>query len=349
MDFIVIYYTATLASLLVIPMFVAGPSFKHFTGPRTAIVLLVVLVYALGMSRYAGVDMENYIYAFESDPAFIPDIGFQSIIEFYSALGLPFFVLMLSIAATNFFAITRLASHFNLSFGLMLIIWFFHIVVVRDFAQLRSSLAISLAIIGLTSSSGTLKWLLYLGSASVHLTSVIFILAYETCSRVSAMRSKLWQWLVIGVLSAIAIVGGMLLPHLGFLNERIEIYLLWTEDGYGAPVGSFGILFLHILILAISLVSFRSWSVDARLRTVFYLEILGIVAFVSLSSYGIFAFRLSNLVLSLYSVLILAAIKAMGERRTRYTDILQKFALLLIGLVLILRPGSVDILERIKI
>lgn len=348
MEFTIIYYFTAASCILMIPIFVRGPNYQDYILPRTAIVCVITFVYGLGMIRVGGVDMDNYRYAFESDPTFIPDVGFQLLLEIYRALNLPFMVLMLSIATTNLYAIVRLARLFDLSLGLLLILWFLHIVVVRDFSQLRSSLAISLAIIGLTSNFSKVKWLLYSVSVSVHLTSFAFILAYECCRRVSLIASKRVQWILVGFFVFSTFVIAASLNRIAFLDGRIETYLSWAEEGYGASVGTYGFLILHGLICAIVLSSYGRWSLDPRLRTLFYLEVLGCATFIAFSNYSIFAFRLSNLITALYPVLFLGVVKASEKNRTRYTSIFQKIALLFVGLSLIVRPGSADIIARIK-
>jgi hypothetical protein len=349
MTYVTLYYFAAMLAIFFIPAFTPSRTYKDSIGLRTLVLLLLIFVYTTGMSRTAGVDMENYIYAFEYDHEFIPDIGFQVIIKFFKLLDLPFFWIMLTIGAVNFFAVFRLARHYSVSVGLLVLLWFLHIAVVRDFAQLRTSLAISIAIFGITSTSKKSKLGFYIASVSVHMTAAVFVLAYEACKMVSTMRSIRHQWILVSIISVIVICIGLMLPQLGFLDERVELYLSWNKEGYGDKVSSFGSLVLHALIVVLSISYYRVWSGDQRLRALFYMELLGIISFISLSDYAIFAFRLSNLIFSLYSVLLLSIVKGIGLKRNRYVGLMSILLLWFFSLVLILRPGSLEILNRIQL
>jgi hypothetical protein len=348
MNYSIVYYIGVIISILFIPAFISGAAYRKYIELRSFVFLLLLILYFAGMSRSAGVDMANYIYAFEFEPELIPDIGFQFIIAFYKSLGFPFIMLMLSIGAINLSAILRLARYYNLSVGLLIIFWILHIVVVRDFSQLRVSLAISLAIIGITSKSSMSKWVLYVMSISVHSSLLVFLLAYESCKAVSLVQSIRKQWLLISIKSMVVVYVSVMLPQLGFIDDRIEIYLSWNEEGYGAEVTSFGSLILHALIVLFSVFFYSRWSNDHRLRTIFYMEILGIVTFISFSNYAIFAFRLSSLVFSLYPVLILSIIKSVEMRHNKYSTLLSLMLLWFFTLILILRPGSVEIINLIQ-
>jgi hypothetical protein len=341
------YYLIALLSTIFIPAFIPGRSYKDGIGLRTLILLSLTFVYGVGMTRTAGVDMANYIYAFEYDYELIPDIGFQAIINFFNLLGLPFLGMMLAIGAVNYFAVLRLARHYGVSIGLLVILWFLHTVVVRDFAQLRSSLAISIAIFGITSTSKKSKLGFYVVCVSVHMSAAVFVLAYEACKMVSTIRSVRCQWILISLVSAIVASIGLMLPQLGFIDQRIELYLNFNKEGYGDEVSSFGSLVLHVLIVLLSIVFYRVWCGDQRLRVLFYMELLGIVSFIVLSGYAIFAFRLSNLIFSLYPVLLLSIVKGIGLKRNRYAGLMSIMLLWFFSLVLILRPGSLEILDRI--
>lgn len=355
-DFKTLYYITATISIVVVSSFIPGKSFKIYLELRTILVLLIISIYIVGMARIKGVDMDNYLYAFEYDPTLIPDFGFQYLMQLFSFFQFSFVDLMFLIAIINLFALKRLATHFKVSFGLLLILWFLHIAVVRDFAQLRSSLAISLAIIGFTSKINILKYLFYFISSTIHLTSIVFIIAYEVCVKTSRFRSNSIQWFLMGIFSLVILVGGISLQHLGFIDDRIDLYLEWDEDGYGTRVSSYGTILLHLFILILAIFSRKYWYGKVEIRSLFYLEILGLITFISLMNYQIFAFRLSNLILSLYPVFFLAIMKAnVNDRNDNnkiiknnfFPHIYQKLILIFFAILLIVRPGSLSIIERI--
>ena len=257
------------------------------------------------MLRSDGVDIPNYRYSFEEGYEFgISDPGFRYLIDIFNFFHLPLETLFFFVGCIAIIALRRVSFFFKVDQVLLFLLFFFHLFVVRDFAQLRVGLAIYFAFLGLTSKK-FVKTLLYLLAISTHLTSIIFIFGYEGSSWVSKFRSlrKRLFLLIIGVISIIIV--GKMISYLSFLDWRIETYLKWDKEGYGAKVNSMGIVYLHIFLIAITLF-FRRSSINCFfIRALLYIEVLTIVAFISFSDYAIFAFRLSNVLSSLYPVLIL--------------------------------------------
>lgn len=347
MSYIALYYFVAMTAILSIPAFIQIRNYKDWKEFRTFVLFCLTLMYAAGMSRTAGVDIGVYFYAFEHDYKIIPDIGFQIIIIVFNYLGLPFLVMMLAIGAVNYFAVYRLARYYGVSFGLLYIIWFLHSVIVRDFSQLRISLAVSIAMLGIISAPKKIKLGFYIVSVSVHISAIVFILVYEACKIVSTVRSVRRQMILILIISVIIISIGSMLPHFDFLDERITVYLNWEEEGYGNPVGSLTLLYFHALVVMLSICFYPVWSGDQRLRALFYMEILGIVSFIALSDYSIFAFRLSHLIFTLYPILIISIITGVGQKRSRYTGMTSILLLWFFSFILVIRPGSIDILNDI--
>tara|TARA_R100001143_G_scaffold63552_1_gene71817 strand:- start:8717 stop:9748 length:1032 start_codon:yes stop_codon:yes gene_type:complete len=339
-----------LFAFISLPMFFLKRGFEQFINERTLIIVMVVLVYLVGMMRTGGIDVENYLYAFNEDVTFIPDVGFQLIIILFNALGLPFAAMMLFISFINIYALRKIASFYHVSFGLLLILWFFHIVVVRDFAQMRSGLAVSLALLGVVTSKPWLKILLFTFSASVHITSIVFIFAFEFVKQVSQKKSKWLRFFLISVSIVLLIaIGQVLLPILSVFDERIEIYMAWNDSGYGAPVESYGILALHGLILMLAALTYQSWKSDVIIRYLIYLEIFSIATFIAFSNFAVFAFRLSNVVASLYPVLVILLISRVNLSYGKFniSPVSSYMFISFFLLVLTLRPGSFGILNSI--
>ena len=219
----------------------------------------------------------------------------------------------------------------------------------RDFAQLRVGLAIYFAFLGLTSKK-FVKPFLYLLAISTHLTSIIFIFGYEGCTWVSRFRSlrKRLFVLITGAISIIIV--GKMIRHLSFLDWRIETYLNWDKEGFGAKVNSMGIVYLHIFLIAITLFFRRSSINSFFVRVLLYIEVLTIVTFISFSDYAIFAFRLSNVLSSLYPVLILLILKDLkihfGERSI--STVTSFIILIILCTFLLFRPGSSEIISKIS-
>ena len=81
----------------------------------------------------------------------------------------------------------------------------------------------------------------------------------------------------------------------------------------------------------------------------FYLQILAIASFIAFHNHSIFAFRLSNIIASLYPIFILLAVSKIHVRLGRYSIGYQAAGIVLqvVSIALLLRPGSFDIISRI--
>lgn len=322
----------------------------EIAGLRLSILTLVAVVYAIGMLRAEGVDISTYRYAFESDYSIVPDLGFQAIMIFFDMLGLPFSAMLLSIGLINLLAVRRLARYYHLDFGLLFIIWFLHLVVVRDFAQFRIGFAVALIIYGLTSRVVFIRWLLYCCASAIHLSSIVLVAVYELCRRIAFLRSGRLRIVALSSLVVAVLLAGSLLPHLAFVDERIELYLQWNDSGYGAAVDSYGLLILNLFVLTSVAFTRAAQGVGPNIRTIIYMQVIGVVVFISLSSAAIFAFRLSNIILTFYPVLLLYSFSSMhvsfGKRSI--STVMSLVVISTFMLVLLLRPSSFEIIEAIS-
>ncbi|MFL0799722.1 MAG: EpsG family protein [Agarilytica sp.] len=314
--------------------------------------MFIIAVYLFGMLRKDGVDIDNYLMAYYDDVTHIPDVGFQYLMLVFKTMHLPFEAMMLCIACINLYALRRVSTYYSVSFGLVLVIWFLHIAVVRDFAQLRSSVAISVALIGVTSRHGGVRWALYACAFSFHFTATIFIFCFELCSRITRIRGTFLRTAAIAGVSFSILALGYMLPFLGFLDERVEIYLSWQKEGYGAKVSSFGSLLLNFVILAAAICYRRQWQSNEKLRVLFYMQLLGVAVFVGFAGFAIFAFRLSAMVLALYPVLIASVIQmsiGLDREGGRAIKALEKGTILLcFAAMLLLRPNTLFILNLVE-
>ena len=155
--YIFFYYTTASVSLL-FTLFLWDSKSRNV--PMNALKALIVLVvgatYLIGMIRQFGVDYGEYLPAFYEDSSQIPDIGFRLLMFLFSSVGLPFEIMMLFMGLLNLLSLRRVAKYFDVSFVLLLVLYFLHLAVVRDFAQLRVGFALTIALLSVT-LSGNLK------------------------------------------------------------------------------------------------------------------------------------------------------------------------------------------------
>lgn len=343
------YYFAALLAIASVPVFLGRNTDVARRGARYLVVMIVLLVYMAGMLRADGVDLEQYRFVFEVNHEEIPDVGFRWFMAIFKTFGLPFEVMMLVIGVSSIFSIRRLANYFNVSFGLLLILWFLHIAVVRDFAQFRSGFALALAVLGLTSKRGYAKVGWYLAALSCHLTASVFISAYEYCRWVAHLKNRHVRSILVAGAACVVLFAGILLPNLAFVDDRVSLYLLWEKDGYGLPVSSYGLLIFQSLVLFVVSSLLYKYKDSAKTNSLWYLQLIGVATFIGFRDYAIFSFRIANLILSLYPVILLVAISGINLKiGDRHAGRLTAIAVVMFfAFLLLLRPSSTYILNRI--
>ncbi|XHR85599.1 MAG: EpsG family protein [Gloeotrichia echinulata GP01] len=313
---------------------------------KAFIVLVVSAIYLIGMIRQFGVDYDSYLPAFYEDSSQIPDIGFRLLMLLFSSVGLPFEMMMLFIGVLTLLSLRRVAKYFDVSFALLLVLYFLHLAVVRDFAQIRVGFALIMDLLGITLSGNLKRSTLYLAASSIHFTSILFIIPYEYFKWLVKLKSKQKQrFFSLAAWAGILIIG-IFIQALAFLDPRIDIYLNWNEENFGASVGQFYILLFHIAILALAYLTRTSWLNNLQTNTLIYLHITGIIVFASFMNYSIFAFRLSNVVLSLYPVLLISLLER--HLQMKNSHILAAIIYIVVGLILMSRQGSFDIVQSIQ-
>lgn len=317
---------------------------------KKIIIVFVCFVYLVGMFRQDGVDYSGYVYSYYNDHTYIPDSGFRALMFSFDSLGLPFEALMFLVATVNILSLRRAAKYFAISFEPLFIIYFLHLAIVRDFSQLRVGFAIALAIFCVTSSGRSIRLIFLLLAGSMHLTSLVFIFSYEFCRWVELLKSQRKQILsIVGLLFGIFLMGSFV-NHLSFIDPRVESYILWTAKDYGLPVGQFLLLFFHTSILLLAYYTRESWVGDVKIQTLLFLQILGLAVFIAFTNVSIFAFRLSSATLSFYPVLLIFSLSHLRLRINNYSisKILASILFILLGVVLILRSDSIEIIRAIN-
>jgi hypothetical protein len=306
----------------------------------------IIFVYLFFMSRSGGVDIVNYIYAYEVDPSNIPDVLFQSYYIFLNLMNFPFFVSNLLIGILNSFVLVFFVSKFFPRYTFLnFLIFFTHLMVVRDFAQLRISFAFSFFILGIMNKN-FLKYFFIFLSFGIHKSLVVLALVYffaEFFIRQS-LKVKIILFICFVITSLLLYSG---ITYLFFIDPRIEIYLTWDKDGYGNSVSSFGSILFHITLLIVYflVVGVKDFSSNIFLM----LTVFGILFFMALSPTAIFAFRLSNLIWSFYPFLIFQILDECRNRYLKPVSYVVSFFIILVTIIfLISRPGSFEIIQSIQ-
>ena len=350
LSYTLFYYFSSLLFLLGIPLLARYWKYEKSSALRVVFYLLAVLVYFLGMSRSEGVDIINYQFSYDGnyENGGIPDKGFQVLIDFFNLLYLPMQALFIAAGLFSTYSIRRAAHYFDVDGTILFILYFFHLFVVRDFAQMRIGFAAAIAIVGLTSNL-RMKLLFYIFAASVHFSILVFIVAYESCHFVAHLKCRAERLFMIAIGVVLVFAIGLNIENLAFLDSRIETYLKWDREGYGQEVVSYSQLIMSFGILFLGLAVRKNWQGYPMFRCLFYLQILAIASFIAFHNHSIFAFRLSNIIASLYPIFILLAVSKIHVRLGRYSIGYQAAGIVLqvVSIALLLRPGSFDIISRI--
>ena len=223
----------------------------------------------------------------------------------------------------------------KLDFGIVFFILLLHLIIIRDFAQVRVGLAINLALYSYFCMSRG-RYIVYLIAVSIHLSvvvlPVIFTLYNFICSR-RLLGGKMLLSVLVWPLIFIN------LPLLASVDPRIEIYMAMQRPLYGEKVTSFAqpmfITFLLLVYIFQNTDNFLSLKI-IKPDIFVYSLVHSLIIFISFSSYSIFSYRLTNVALSLYPFFIAKLIK---NKRAKSTN---RVLILAILIFLLEQRGNTD-------
>lgn len=264
--------------------------FKRLISPILA--FYISIIYLLGMYRSRGVDIKSYRRNYEQHVSDIFDPGYNLLMTFSRSISLPFELFLLGIGVINIFLIRYCCTRLNVSFGIVIAILALHLFLVRDFTQLRVSLAVNLVLSGYLMKNNA-RYFFYMLGGSIHFTSLVLIglfISYEFQKR---------KKIVIKILPFLCvIVIGFSLSYLSFLDPRVDMYLNWDRKDYGQSVTTYNQVFLILFFLIVA--AYRSsYQIDVFV----YSFMFGLVVFASFAHASVFSYRLSNICISLYPFL----------------------------------------------
>ena len=180
-----------------------------------------------------GVDVDNYEGCMKMI-RFI-DVGFYLLMAPFKLLGLPLEFFFFSIGLINIFLVYQIVKTLKLDFGIVFFILLLHLIIIRDFAQVRVGLAINLALYSYFCMSRG-RYIGYLIASSIHLSVVVLPIIFTLYTFTSA------QLLLSGRMLVSVLVWPLIFINLSLLanvDPRIEIYMTWQRPGYGEEVNSF--------------------------------------------------------------------------------------------------------------
>jgi len=304
MIFSYFYTNIMLAITMIIPLLILGKTREYF---NFLITIVLIPLYLFGMLRSFGVDIDNYRRLYEMNDNFV-DVGFNLLMFPFQFTGMPFEIFLFSVGIFNLILVYKITKRLDVNFGIVFFIFLLHIIIVRDFAQLRVGLAINIALYAYFCSKRW-KYLIYVLAISVHLTVVILIVIL-TAYKIFEKRRMALSFLAITLL--IWPIISLNLIILAVIDPRIELYMSWQRQGYGESVHTYVqplfvifLLLIYLLQNSKNLISLKLTKIDIFIFSLLH----ALVIFVSFSQYAIFAYRLTNVAISLYPFFIASIMK----------------------------------------
>ena len=300
-------------------------------------------LYLLGMFRHGGVDVANYLREYETKSEIV-DVGFNILMLTSKFFGLPFELFLFSIGVANVYFISEICRAMGVNRAIVMVLFLTHLVVVRDFSQLRIGLAVNILTWAVFCHSGLLRVSAVIFGLSVHITSIVLlysILSYQIFER---HRS-----ILIGICLACAFpILAVFADSLAYFDPRVDLYLNNDKVNYGTHVSQyqqvFFIFLLFFLSLLLQLDKNLKWQAEKTDMLVFFC-FLGLVIFFSFQNYAIFSHRLTNIALSLYPFLLAKKLAP----QTRSPVILKFLVISLLLVAFEMRHNKYEIIEKIEL
>lgn len=324
MIFSYFYSNIILITTIMIPLLAFGKTRGHFS---FLIAVFLIPLYLFGMSRSSGVDIDNYRRLYETNDNFV-DVGFNLIMLPFQITGTPFEIFLFSIGIFNIVLVYKITKKLEVNFGVVFFILLLHLIVVRDFAQMRVGLAINIAMYAYFCRDKW-KYLTFGLAISVHLTVVILVVILMAYKIFEKRRKSMF---LVTITLLIWPIISLNLIILAVIDPRIELYISWQRQGYGESVHSYiqplfviFLLFIYLLQNSKNLITLKLIKMDIFIFSLLH----ALVIFISFSQYAIFAYRLTNVAIALYPFFIASIIKNHNSSITFRLSVLASLLLIL--------------------
>lgn len=289
---------------------------------NSSLYILALFIFFGTAFRTSGPDLVTYKLLYQS-PERIPDIFFQILFVIFNKINLPFQVALLLIMSVTVIALKRITHAYNISFLFIFCIYFIYLFPIRELAQFRIGMAISLFLIAFSLNQKRFpSWFFYIISVLCHYTVIVLLLSLVGSYMIASFKSKKLRVLIF-CLAAMLISGvGMSIDKLLFIDPRMGIYLTDFQHEDGRPVQSFFVI-IYYTIITLSFNFFVRDEVSIRDKKAFtYMLIFSILVFFAFSSVAIFAYRLAHVVAAFHPIMLAITFKAIknqpqfGKKRT---------------------------------
>lgn len=335
------YLYVLVANFLALLMIVYT-NYSHSRLLNSFLFVVAVSLFFFGALRTSGPDLLTYRDFYYNSPHRIPDIFFSFLLSIFSFIGIKFEIFLLACMAITLISIKQISKAYQISFLFTFCIYFIYLIPLRDLAQFRLGLAISLLLIAFSNNKQKLfSWPLYCAAVLCHYTTIVLLFNIVGSYLIASIKGSYLKVILVIISVCLIFLVAVKIQTLAFMDPRIEIYLAYTGHMDGRPVQSRSILLYYILIL-ISFVFFSGKEIVERDNLALaYMMIFTITIFIAFSNIAIFAFRLAHVAAALHPVMI--AIVFNSIRKSKNPEKSKALGILIIAIIMIIHISKLSV------
>lgn len=303
--------------------------------------------------RVGGPDFLTYSDNFYSLNPDIPDRGFIFLMKLFREMGLTINHLLLTINLIVFYSIIRTSKLFIVPLTIVFFIYLSHFFLVRDLAQFRSSLAISLFFLSLHRSFAV-ALLLNIFATTIHLSVLPLLLAFFLAKHFEkVIFSNFRLFLFIGFLSALFTgqIINQILEFLSIVDTRVLTYA--GEDSSFDPrlKSQYFAFFLFTAVILYSIFLQGLHNIRYLHKIGIIVSLFGLKFWVAFGSVPVLGPRIFNVLLSFYPYILAGTVTPFLVQTAPFKLKRGARALICAALLgcLLLRPSSFDLLAKIEL
>jgi len=317
------------------------------------------VIFIVTMWRIDGIDWENYQNRFDTD-------FFDLYAPIYSLLVLAFRLLDLGYIHFNIFHATiglfflrAVARKFNVSVSLTMLLLLSNPLVMRDFSQSRVGLGVLLFFAALSLPKQWQRLSLSLIAVLVHISVLPLLATQIFCVLVLRHKWGLDKVVLVFSISVVVILllFNFLLNHYWIDLPHIAAYANRPTDRLGFAIRPIDLVVLTSVVFAYLLYLFsrfngylgRSITEEVMIS---YLSAIGACCVLILTAtFSTFAYRISNVMLSLYPILLIWIYRELRASNPNYDmllNLMSKPMLVILPSIAIYTTGAQDVLASFK-
>jgi hypothetical protein len=298
------------------------------------IIYLGAVIFILFISlRVDGPDLYIHKQQFNHpDRVYIFDKGYIELNRIAAAIFPDFRYVTLLISLTSILAIYKSAKYFNVNYQHATLFYLIHLMVLRDFVQLRFGLATSIFLISLTINNFYLRIITYLISISIHASVIILVIILEIL-RIWQKKRKLLTFLLVPCIFLLAAN----VQYFFFLDPRVMAYLNWKVEARSTSS--------HLTYLVFQLTLFSLFYINRGFSEIInlnlYLSIFGLTLYLAFWDLTYIQGRIAGIFFTLYPL----ALSSIFSKQTRIDKGITGILTLAILFSIILRPDFKEIFQ----